>query len=255
MTNDRTPMAKDPPASAAPDEIHTTSRGAAKRARPDSQRTVSHPLTDLLKALWYSLLQLLAKGLCVLLFKIRVTGRHHVPPHGGALLVANHQSYLDPVLVGVALRRRVSYVARVELFGFAPFRWLIESLDAIPIRASKIGLGGIRESLHRLRQGRLVLIFPEGGRTPDGTLQRLRPGFCTLATRADVPVIPVGIQGAYEAWSRHRRFLRPHRIAVHFGPPLPADAIRGLSEEDAVELVYHHIAEACEQAARFLVNE
>jgi 1-acyl-sn-glycerol-3-phosphate acyltransferase len=246
MTSDRTPVAKDPPARARTD---------AHEKRAQDRRRASRPASDWLKALWYRLLQVLAKGLCVLLFQIRVTGKDHVPRRGGALLVANHQSYLDPVLVGVGLRRRVSYVARVELFGFAPFRRLIQSLDAIPIRARKIGLGGIRESLQRLRQGRLVLIFPEGGRTPDGTLQPLRPGFCTLATRADVAVIPVGIVGAFESWPRHHRLFRPHRIAVHFGPGIPPDAIRGLSEEDAIEMVYHHIADACERAQRYLVNE
>lgn len=248
MTNGRSRMARGR-VSAIPEGVDSGTAQDAKSVPRAPQGTGSQPPSDLLKGLWYRFLQMLAMGACVLLFKLRVTGRHHVPPEGGGLLVANHQSYLDPVLVGVGLARRVSYVARIELFGLAPFRWLIESLDAIPIRASKIGLGGIRESLHRLREGRLVLIFPEGGRTPDGTLQPLRPGFCTLATRADVPVIPVGIQGAYESWPRHHRIFRPHPIAVHFGPPIPAQAIRGLSEDDAIAMVFHHIAEACAQAA------
>ena len=205
-----------------------------------------------IKALWYRSLQVLARILCALLFQIRISGRHHVPVTGGALLVANHQSYLDPVLVGAGVRRRLNYVARSELFGWAPFRWLIASLDAIPIRSERLGLGGIRESLRRLRRGRLVLIFPEGGRTPDGRMQELRPGFCTLAIRANVPVIPVGIQGAYEAWPRHRKLFRFHRTSVCFGPPILPEKIRALSEESALELVDRAITAACAQAHRHL---
>ena len=78
------------------------------------------------------------------------------------LVVSNHQSHLDPILVGLACDRRLNYVARDTLFGFAPFRWLIYSLDAIPIDREGIGLGGLKESIRRLRAGEMLLVFPEG---------------------------------------------------------------------------------------------
>ena len=93
-------------------------------------------------------------------------------------MLSNHQSHLDPVLVGLASDQRLNYLARDTLFGFAPFRWLINSLDAIPIDREGLGLGGLKETLKRLKRGESVLMFPEGTRTRDGEVGRLRPGFC-----------------------------------------------------------------------------
>ncbi len=85
------------------------------------------------KRLWYDFLRVFCRLVGVVMFGIRVRRRDHVPASGGALVLSNHQSHLDPVLVGLATDRRLNYLARDTLFGFAPFRWLIKSLDAIPL--------------------------------------------------------------------------------------------------------------------------
>ena len=116
--------------------------------------------------LWYRVLQTAIQLTGVLAYRVRHTGIRNIPAEGGVLVVSNHQSHFDPPLVGMGSRRRMNYVARDTLFGFAPFRWLIKSLDAIPIHRDGMGLGGIKESLRRLKRGELVLIFPEGTRHP-----------------------------------------------------------------------------------------
>jgi 1-acyl-sn-glycerol-3-phosphate acyltransferase len=179
----------------------------------------------------------LCRVLAVAVFRIRVFGREHVPARGGVLVVSNHQSHLDPILVGLACDRRLNYVARDTLFGFAPFRWLINSLDAIPIDREGIGLGGLKESLRRLRDGELLLIFPEGTRTRDGEVGRLKPGFLALARRAKVPLLPVGLDGSYESWPRRNLLPQPALIQIRFAAPLAPEVMSGMSDEELLSEV------------------
>ena len=112
----------------------------------------------------------------ILAYGVRYSGRANIPKTGAVLVVSNHQSHLDPTLVGAGCDRRMNYLARETLFHFAPLRWLIRSLDAIPIDRDGLGLNGIKESLRRLKRGEMVLIFPEGTRTRDGDVAPFRPG-------------------------------------------------------------------------------
>ena len=123
------------------------------------------------KTLWYNFLHVSCRLTAIVLFSVRVGGREHLPQAGPLLVCCNHQSHFDPVLVGLALDRRLNFLARETLFAFAPFRWLIQSLDAIPIDREGIGLAGIKETLRRLKRGEGVLIFPEGTRTADCAAQ------------------------------------------------------------------------------------
>jgi 1-acyl-sn-glycerol-3-phosphate acyltransferase len=204
---------------------------------------------SLSKRLWYDWLQICCRLTAVLVFRIRCRGREHVPATGGALVLSNHQSHLDPVLVGLACDRRLNYLARATLFGFAPFRWLINSLDAIPLDREGLGLGGIKETLKRLKREELVLMFPEGTRTKDGEVGRLKPGFCALARRAAVPLVPVGIEGGFDAWPRSQPLPLPAVIHIQFGDPLlPAD-IAPLNDDQLLAEVDRRIR-ACHALAR-----
>ena len=175
------------------------------------------------KRLWYDGLRVICRLLGVVLFRIRCRGRQWVPESGGALVLSNHQSHLDPMLIGLACNRRLNYLARDTLFGFAPFRWLINSLDAIPIDREGLGLAGLKETLKRLKHDELVLIFPEGTRTLDGEVAPLKPGFSALAKRAGVPLLPVAIEGAFDAWPRTRRFSRRASNQIQFAAPPSAE--------------------------------
>jgi 1-acyl-sn-glycerol-3-phosphate acyltransferase len=203
------------------------------------------------KRLWYDSLRIVCRLLGVLVFQIRCEGRKWVPRTGGALVLSNHQSHLDPVLIGLACDRRLNYLARDTLFGFAPFRWLINSLDAIPIDREGLGLAGLKETLKRLKHDELVLIFPEGTRTPDGEVAPLKAGFSALAKRARVPLVPVAIDGAFDAWPRTRRFPRRATIQIQFGQPLRPEDIADLSDRELVAEVERRIR-ACHEQARSL---
>jgi 1-acyl-sn-glycerol-3-phosphate acyltransferase len=201
------------------------------------------------KRIGYSLLQVLAQLSGILLFSIRCRGRENIPAEGGVLICSNHQSFFDPVLVGIGFKRRLNYLARKTLFRFFAFRWLIEFLDAIPIDREGGGLGGLKETLKRLKHGELVLIFPEGTRTRDGEVAALKPGFVALARRGKAPLLPVAVDGAYDAWPREARFPSLSQIHVWIGEPMTPDLVQSLNDEQLVAELERRIRD-CHASAR-----
>ena len=197
----------------------------------------------LLQAWWYAFCQLWCQLAMVIGFRYRVWGPHHVPRHGGALLVSNHQSFFDPVLVAVGLPRQVHYMARDTLFRNPLFARLIRSLNAFPLRREGVDVGALRETVARLRRGELVLVFPEGTRTQDGSIQPLRRGVELLARQGEVPIIPVVIDGAHETWPRHQLLPRPGRIRVLFGRPLSLKDLAGTSGHAVAERLGERLGE------------
>jgi len=178
-----------------------------------------------LRRVWYAACQQVARVLFVTLFGIRLYHRQRLPREGGVLVVSNHQSYLDPILVAVGMGRPFHPMARESLFRFAPFRWVIRSLNAFPVRRASADLGAIREALRRLKKGEVVLVFPEGTRTRDGSIGRLQEGPVVMAARAGVPIVPMVIDGAFEAWPRSSPLPHPARIRVACGEPLEAASL------------------------------
>jgi len=185
----------------------------------------------------YRLLRIISRFVYILNFRIRVQGRHHVPLEGGGILLATHQSGMDPVLVGLACNRNLNFLARSTLFKNRVFSFLLRVLDAIEIDRERGGLKGLREMLQRLRSGELVLLFPEGTRTNDGSIGGLKPGFLPIARRSEVPLIPVTIVGAFECMPKGSKWLFPKPVAVIFGKPLTAEDYRSWSDQQIIEQV------------------
>jgi 1-acyl-sn-glycerol-3-phosphate acyltransferase len=168
----------------------------------------------------YASCQILARILTTLLLDLKVSGVRHVPRTGGVLIASNHQSLLDPVVVGVHLQRPASFLAKSELFEHPWFSWFIRTLYAFPVRQGEGDIGAVREAIKRLDEGRALVLFPEGSRTENGELLPLEPGVGLIARKAAVPVIPCVIEGSFEAWPKHSRVFHPRPIGVKFGPPM-----------------------------------
>jgi 1-acyl-sn-glycerol-3-phosphate acyltransferase len=134
-------------------------------------------------------------------------------------------------------------MARDTLFGHRLFRWLIESLNAFPIKRGTADLAGIKETLRRLRGGQLVVTFPEATRTQDGALGSMHSGVILLARKAGVPIVPTMILGAFESWPRHVRLPRPHPVIVAYGPPLAPELLSRLDDEACIQQVRRCIQE------------
>jgi 1-acyl-sn-glycerol-3-phosphate acyltransferase len=179
------------------------------------------------RRMYYRFWWWVVRFILLLMYRVRVHDERYVPMTGGAMLLANHQSHVDPPAIGSVVRRHTNFLARKTLFK-GPLNWHISMLDAIPLDQEGIGLSGIKETLKRLRNGEAIVIFPEGSRSWDGEMQPLLPGFCAIARRCRVPMVPVGIAGAYEAWRRGTPFPKlTGVIHIQFGRPLmPAESAK-----------------------------
>ena len=192
-------------------------------------------------------------------FSLRTAGMHHMPMEGSALVVANHQSFFDPVLVGIAARRELVYLARKTLFRNPFFTALIRAYNAVPIDQDGLGLDGIRTIFAETQKDRAVLLFPEGERTPDGRMVPLKPGIHLLIKKTHATVVPVGIAGAYEAWPRWRPYpipaplflpTRPGAIGVVIGEPVSAAHFAELPRGKALSDLFARIAALHDQAEK-----
>ncbi len=179
------------------------------------------------RLLTWSGIYLLSYGVLSWAFRFRAWGQHHLPPTGPVLLLANHQSFLDPLLVGVAARPRPFHsMARVTLWRHRLLGQMITLLNGIPVDQEAPDLRSMRRCLEVLRQGHALLVFPEGSRTEDGAVAAFAPGVMMLVRRALPMVVPVGIEGAYTAWPRHSKLPRVGpRVGVEFGPAWSAQQL------------------------------
>jgi len=172
------------------------------------------------RSLLWCVLQALLRIAATLMFDMKVWGRRNVPATGGVLLATNHQSFIDPVLVGVMLYRPVSYLARSTLFANKYFGWLIRSLHAFPVRRGEGDVGAIKETIRRLKEGHALNIFPEGSRSEDSEIGPIKSGIALVIRRAGVPVVPVAIDGSFDAWPKGSKFPRPHPVRMMYGKPM-----------------------------------
>jgi 1-acyl-sn-glycerol-3-phosphate acyltransferase len=179
-------------------------------------------------------------------FGLRALHQERVPRQGGLILAANHQSYLDPPSIGSLIcgRRHLDFIARVGLFTFKPFGWVITALNSIPIRGDGNDASSIKEILRRLEQGRAILIFPEGARTEDGEMHDFKRGAALLVKRAKCPVQPVAIDGAYDVWPPHRGVPRLFRrkVRVIYGVPIAPDELMKDGPDAAMQRLHDEVA-------------
>ncbi len=153
--------------------------------------------------------------------RFRAEGREHVPASGPFVLVANHQSFLDPFLLGVGGRRAVAFLARGSLARFPPIRWWLKGVGAILIEREAPARSDLRKILESLDHGIPVAMFPEGTRSRDGQVGRFRRGLLFVVDRTGVPVVPAGLSGTFTALPRGRIFPRPSACKMRIGAPIP----------------------------------
>ena len=164
---------------------------------------------------------LIARNLLRMTAKFQIVHSEGLPP-GGYVLACNHRSFLDPVIVGASLRRRIHYFARSSLWKIAPIRWALDLFGGIPVNRARPQASTMTRTIETLRAGRPLLMFPEGTRTKTGRMGRFRDGPALVARRAKVPVIPAYLLNTDQNWPRGALLPKLGRgnVAIHFGPPL-----------------------------------
>lgn len=166
-------------------------------------------------------------------YRLKIYGKEHYYPQG-AVLAANHTSFLDPPIIGVSWPEEIHFLARQSLFNNWFFSKCIKALNAHPISQDGTSIHGIKTVCALIEEGKKVVLFPEGARSIDGNLQSFKSGVALIVSRTKSAVIPIYIQGSYEAWSRKRK--RPRLLGKIFcviGSPILWSGFQDLDTKQA----------------------
>jgi 1-acyl-sn-glycerol-3-phosphate acyltransferase len=192
----------------------------------------------------YEFLKPLAVVLVRMLFGLESRGRAFIPATGPVLLVANHSSLLDPLLVGAATDRQLHFLAKAELFTIPLFGRLIRAVNAHPTRREGADASALRAALRILARGGALLVFPEGTRGEEGDLRAPKAGAGMLALMSGAPVVPAYVSGSGRAWPRGRRLPRRQKVIVTFGPPLRFETSPELGRKERAIAISHQMMAA-----------
>lgn len=231
----------------------------SESTQPQRENVAIPPLPDLSPVsrnwVWWSC-QMLLRMVFAVWLRYRARSVDSIPAAGGGLILSNHQSFLDPLLIGLPLVRPISYLARDSLFRVPVIGWILRNTYVMPINRDAVSTAGLKETLRRMEQGYLVGVFPEGTRSADGAVGLFKPGFIALVRRMKLPIYPVGIAGANRALGRGSWFLKPRHVCVVFGEPLMPEQIEPLTvkgrEQELVDFVRNRVAECQLEAQHWL---
>ena len=220
---------------------------SAKRSRFDFKRRV--PGRGVVPIVWWDFCAFLCWSWLKLSYRLRRIHRDRVPPTGAILVISNHQSFLDPMVNGVTVwDRQFTALARDSLF-VGPFGWILRSVSARPIKREGGDLEAMKAALAELEAGRVVIIYPEGTRSPDGSLQEFKRGVLLLLRRAKPTVLPMGVEGTFDAWPRGRKLPRMRgKVVCVCGEPLSGEELAKLDGEQALAAMREAVARAHDEA-------
>jgi 1-acyl-sn-glycerol-3-phosphate acyltransferase len=206
------------------------------------------PEKGTIRRLLYAPLWLLMNGLFRVYFRMRVRGRPRPFPRGPLVVAANHCSYLDPLLLGLALPRRVVFLVTSSVYYrrfYRPWMWFFR---AIPVQDDSVNVDAMRRALAVLAAGGVVGIFPEGGIGGDGRLREGQIGVASLLLLGGAPVLTAGLVGTHEAMPRERKLPRPVRLEVRFSEVVRPEAVdAGRSHRDARRVLRDRVMASIER--------
>ncbi|MEE2681620.1 MAG: lysophospholipid acyltransferase family protein [Planctomycetota bacterium] len=195
------------------------------------------PGRSVLSLFWWDLASFVCELYMRLFHRIRVVRFSRTPASGPVIFVSNHQSYFDPVINNVQTSQRpYTGIAGAHLTKFKPFGLLLKSWGTVFVSAAAGDKGALKIALNELQNGRAVLIYPEGSRSPDGLVQPFEKGLLLLIRRSRAPVLPIGIEGAFDVWPKDRTFPRlSGGIASASGELIPSEELLALEPAELLE--------------------
>lgn len=150
-------------------------------------------------------------------YRMEVYGTENLPKQGSFVIASNHSSHLDPVVIGVSCPRPVTFMARDTLFKHWLMGRFLKGVRTMPLKRDASDIAAMRYAIELLKAGDTVCIFPEGTRSLDGNLGQAKRGIDLLAKKSGVPVVPVYIQGTFQALPKGAKRLQRAKIRVAYG--------------------------------------
>ncbi len=180
----------------------------------------------------FNIIKMLVRFFLLFVFRIKIVGKQNMPKDIGVIAAINHRSNWDVLIAGACTPRRLGFMAKSELFKNKLFGWLITKLGAFPVQRGKGDIGAIKAALTRLRDNDVVAMFPEGKRVRNNEVVSAKPGAVMLATKAQVPIVPIRIIGKYSWMSKIVVVIgEPVEYTQYLGQKLSVEVLQGLSDD------------------------
>ncbi len=196
----------------------------------------------------YSFLKIFIGLVFKLFYPLKVEGLENLPYKGAVILVANHSSYFDPLYLGLAIPRRINWMVLRPYYNLWWLKWFFKATSCFPVNIDKPNIETIKHALVILKQGEVLGIFPEGGRSEDGKLKKAERGVALLALKSGTSILPAAIEGAFEAYPPGAILPKPHSINVSFGHLLTFDRLdKGCIDEKTLRITTEQIMKSIER--------
>lgn len=187
----------------------------------------------------YRVLRLLSLIIFKVFFGFEVKGKENLPKEGGFILACNHVSYLDPIAVGIAVRKKLNFMAKDDLFKLPLLSWFFSQIKVFPVKRDSADLSALKEAMRRVKSGEPLVLFPEGTRQSSGVSSQPHAGIGFLAVKLEVPVIPAFVKGSGNVLPKGAKFIRPNKISVCFGQQIFIE--RRMPYQDIARMIMENI--------------
>jgi len=196
-----------------------------------------------------------AKVFFKIFYRLRIYGLSHIEP-GSGILAANHASLFDPPVISASCPEEVHFLAKESLFKIPIFGRIISALNSHPVARNASDARTFRELIRLLEEGKKIILFPEGQRSEDGSLQPLENGLSFLIYKAKSDIYPVYVDGTFSAWSRSMKLPNffGHKIRCVFGSPIEWQTFAELDKREAMEAITKKTAEALHALQKWLAE-
>jgi len=172
---------------------------------------------------FYKVVRAIVAGFCKVFWRVSIEGREHIPASGPFILSPVHRSNIDTPLAACVTTRRMRFMGKKEMWKVAPIGKIFTALGGFPVNRGTADREALRTCIEVLKNGEPLVLFPEGTRRSGPVVEELFDGAAYVASKAGVPVIPVGIGGSEGAMPKGAKFIKPVKVHMIVGPPLTID--------------------------------
>lgn len=187
---------------------------------------------------FYKVARALVNTFLKIAFRIKVEGAENIPSEGALVVCSNHQSLCDPPMLAMCMPFELNFMAKEELFKNRLFGGLISALGAFPVKRGTGDIGALKIAIKVLGEGRRLVIFPEGARSPEGYMRKGKAGAALIAVKARANILPVGVCGKYKLFSRIVvRIGKPIVLEEYFGTKVGAETLQDITDNKIMKTI------------------